>query len=100
LSSRSATGGMHVVSNFSHLESKIVVLETKLNGLSVQQRAQNSQASLVSYSHCQALDYILSSCPYLAHQLFTSQKHVNMAYQRPKHDPFSPYFNFGAEKSL
>ena len=36
---------------------------------------------------------MLSSCPYFAHQLSTCQEHVNMVYQRPKNDPFSPYFN-------
>jgi len=85
---------MRVISDVSHLKSKIVVLENMLKGLSVQQ-PQNFQTSLVSYSHCQALDHTLRSCPYFAHELSTSQEHVNMAYQRPKNDPFSPYFNPG-----
>jgi len=94
LSSRLARGGMHAVSDVIHLESKIAVLENMLKGLSVQQ-SQNSQASLVSCSHCQALDHTLSSCPYFAHQLSTGQEHINMAYQRPKSDPHSPFFNPG-----
>jgi len=85
---------MHAVSDVSYLESKIAVLENMLKGLSVQQ-PQNSQTSLVSCSHCQALDHVLSSCPYFAHQLSTRQEHVNMAYQRPKSDPYSPFFNPG-----
>ena len=36
LSYRLVRGGMHVVSNVSHLESKIAVLENMLKGLSVQ----------------------------------------------------------------
>ena len=67
MSSRLARGRMHAVCDVSHLESKIVVLENMLKGLSVQQ-PQNSQTSLVSYSHCQALDHTLSSCPYFAYQ--------------------------------
>jgi len=59
---------MHAVSNVSHLESKIVILENMLKGLSVQQ-LQNSQTTLMSCSHCQALDHTLSSCPYFAHKL-------------------------------
>ena len=51
LSSRLARGGIHAVSNVSHLESKIVVLENILKALSVQQ-PQNSRTSLVSCSHC------------------------------------------------
>jgi len=37
LSSRLARGGMHAVSDVSHLESKIAVLENMLKGLSFQQ---------------------------------------------------------------
>jgi len=69
LSSRMARRDMHVVSSASHLKSTIVVLENMLKGLSVQ--LQNSQASLVSCSHCQALDHTLSSCTYFSHQLST-----------------------------
>ena len=79
LSFRLARGAMHAVSDVSHLEYKNVVLENMLKGLSVQQ-PQNSQTSLVSCFHGQALDHTLSSCPYFAHQLSTGQEHVNMAY--------------------
>jgi len=84
--------GLHAISDVSHLEYKITVLENMMEGLSIQQH-QNSQTSLVSCSHCQALDHALSSCPYFTHQLSTGQVHVNIAYQRPKNDPFFPYFN-------
>ena len=83
---------MYPISDVSNLEFKIVVLENMLKGLSVQQ-SQNFKTSLVSCSHCQALSCTLSSCPYFAHLLSTSQEHVNMAYQRSKNGPFSPYFN-------
>ena len=53
LSSKFVRGGMHVVSDVSHLVSKITVLGNMLKGLSVQQ-PQNFQTSLVSCSHCQA----------------------------------------------
>ena len=94
LSSRLARGDMQGVSNMSHIEPKIVVLEQMLKGLLVHQ-PQSSQASLVSCSHCQALDHTLSSYPYFAHQYSIGEEHVNMAYQRPKNDPFSPYVNLG-----
>jgi len=70
LSSRLARGSMHVVSNVSHLEYKIAVSENMLKGLLVQQ-PQNSQTSLVSCCHCQALDHTLSSYPHFGHQLST-----------------------------
>jgi len=72
LISRLVRGGMHVVFDVSHLESKIVVLENMLKGLLVWQ-PKNSQTSLMSCSHCQALDHTLSSCPYFTHQLSTGQ---------------------------
>ena len=71
---------MHVVSDVSHLESKITGLENMLKGLSVQQ-PQNSQTSLVSCYHCQALDHTLSSCPYFTQQFSTGQENINMTYQ-------------------
>ena len=52
LSSRITRGGLHSISDVSHLESKIVVLENMLKGLSPQM-PQISQASTVSCSHCQ-----------------------------------------------
>ena len=78
LRSRLARGGMHVVYDVSHLEFKIVVLEKMLKDLSVQ---QNSQAFLVSYSNCWALDQTLNSCPYFAYHFSSRQEHINMAYQ-------------------
>ena len=47
----------------------------------------------MSCSHCQALDHSLSACPYFAHQLTTEQGQASMVTQRPKNDPYSPYFN-------
>ena len=58
LSSRFATNGLHSISNVSHLESKIAVLENMLKGLSPQ-IPQLSQTSTVSCSHYQSLDYSL-----------------------------------------
>ena len=92
LSSRITRGGLHFVSEVSHLESKIVVLENVLKGLS-SQMPQISQTSTVSCSHCQALDQSLSSCPYFTHQLATGQEQASTAFQRLKNDPFSPYYN-------
>jgi len=63
-----------------------------LKGLSPQM-PQMSQTSTISCSHCQALDHSLSAYPYFAHQLTTRQEQVSMAFQRPKNDPFSPYYN-------
>jgi len=62
LSSRLVGGGVHAIFDVTHLESKIAILENMLKGLSVQQ-SQNSQTSLVSCSHCHALDHTLSYCP-------------------------------------
>ena len=73
LSSRLVRGGMHTVSDVSYLESKITILENMLKGLSVQQ-PQNSQTSLVSCFHYQALNHTLSSYPYFVHQLFIGQE--------------------------
>jgi len=56
---------------------------------------QLSQTSSVSCSHCQALDYSLRACPYFDHQLATRREQASMAFQRPKNDPFSPYYNPG-----
>jgi len=89
-----ARGGLHSISYVSHLESKIVVLENMLKGLSPQM-TQLSQTSTVSCSHCQVLDHSLSACPYFAHQLAIGQEKASMAIQRPKNDPFFPYYNPG-----
>jgi len=85
---------LHSASDVSHLESKNVILENMLKGLSPQM-PQISQTSTVSCSHCQALDHSLSACPYFAHQLGTGQEQASMAFQKPKNDPFSPYYNPG-----
>jgi len=55
----------------SQLESKMVVLENILKGLSIQ-TSQTSQTSIVSCSHCEDLDRTLSSYPYFSHQLSTA----------------------------
>ena len=78
----------------SHLESKVAALENMLKGLTPQM-TQLSLTSSVSCSHCQALDHSLSACPYFAHQLATGQEQASMAFQRPKNDPFSPFYNPG-----
>jgi len=65
-----------------------------LQGLSLQ-IPQISQTSTVSCSHCQALDHSLSVCPYFAYQLATGQEQASMALQRPKNNPFFPYYNLG-----
>ena len=78
----------------SHLESKVAALENMLKGLTPQM-TQLPQTSSVSCSHCQALDHSLSACPYFAHQLATGQEQASMAFQRPKNDPFSPFYNPG-----
>jgi len=46
-------------------------------------------------SQCHALDHTLSTCPYFAHHLASSQEQVNMAYERPKNDPYAPTFDPG-----
>ena len=71
---------MYSVSDVSHLESKIAVLESMLKGLSPQ-ISQLSQTSTVSYSHCQALNHSLSACPYFAHQLATEQEQASMFFR-------------------
>ena len=50
LSSRFARGGTHSISDISHLESKIVVLENMLKGLSIQ-TPQISHTSMMCCSH-------------------------------------------------
>jgi len=90
LNSRLARGGLHLISDVSHLESKIVVLENMMKGLSPQ-LSQLSQTSIVSCSHCQSMDHSLSACPYFAHQLATEQEQASMAFQKPKNNPFSPF---------
>jgi len=99
LSSRITKGALHYVSDVNHLESKIVVLENMLKGLS-SQMPHMSQTSTVSCSHRQALDHSLSACPYFAHQLATGQEQASMAFQRTKNDPFSPYYNPGWKNHL
>ena len=74
---------MRYVSDVSHSDYKIAVLENMLNRLSVQ-TPQASQTSIVSCSHNQALNHTLSSCPHLPHQLSTGQKQVNVTYKRPR----------------
>jgi len=65
-----------------------------LKGLS-SQMPQMSQTSTMSCSHCQALGHSLSACPYFPHQLASGQDQLSMAIQRPKNNPFSPYYNPG-----
>ena len=79
LSSRFARSGLHSVSDVSHLEFKIAVLENMLNGLSPQ-ISQLSQTSTVSCSYCQTLDHSLGACPYFAHQLAIGQEQASMAF--------------------
>jgi len=83
LSSRIARGGLHFVSDVSHLESKVAALENMLKGLTPQM-TQLSQTATASCSHCQALDHSLSACPYFAHQLATGQEQGSMAFQRAR----------------
>jgi len=92
LSSRIARGGLHSISDISHLESKITVLENMLKGLSPQM-SQLSKTSTVSCSHCQALDHSLSAYPHFAHPSAAEQEQTSMAFQRPKNGPLSPYYN-------
>jgi len=70
---------LHSVSDVSHLESKIIVLENMLKELSPS-TPHTSQTSLVSCFHCQNLDRSLSACPYLPHQLATRQEQVSMVF--------------------
>ena len=65
LSSRLARRKMHDVSNVSHVESKIAVLENILKGLFIQQPS-TSQTSMLSCSHYQTFDHTLSLCPFFA----------------------------------
>ena len=51
LSSRFTRGGLHSISDVSHLEPKIAILENILNGLSPQM-SQLSQTSTLCCSHC------------------------------------------------
>ena len=89
LNSRISRGGLHFISDGSHLESKTLVLKNILKGLSPQM-SQMSQTSIVSCPHCQALHHSLSACPYFAHQLASRQEQASIAFQTPKNDPFSP----------
>ena len=57
---------MHSISDVSHLESKIAVLENMLKGL-LGQTPHTSQISIVSYSHCLAIEHTVSVCPHFAH---------------------------------
>ena len=57
---------MHSISDVSHLESKIAVLENMLKGL-LGQTPHTSQISIVSYSHCLAIEHTVSACPHFAH---------------------------------
>jgi len=85
---------LHSVSDVRHLESKIVVLENMLKGLSPQV-SQLSQISTVFCSYYQVLDHSLNAYAYLVHQLATEQEQASMAFQRPQNDLFSPYYNPG-----
>ena len=78
---------MHSVSNVSHLESKITVLENTLKGLSPQM-SQLSQTSTVCCSHCQTLYHSLSACPYFAHQLATEQEQASTSSTDLRMTPF------------
>jgi len=89
LSYRFARGGLHSVSDVSHLESKIIVLESMLKGLS-RQIPHISQTSMVSCSHYKVLDHSLSVYSHFAHQLSAGQEQASMAFQRPKNYPFFP----------
>ena len=79
LSSTLARGGLHFVSDVSHLESKIVVLENMLKELS-HQIPHISQTFMVSCSHYEALGHSLSVYYYFAHQLSIGIEQVNKAY--------------------
>ena len=94
LSSRVSRGGLHSISDVSHLKSKIAVMENMLKGLSPHM-SQMSQTSIVSCSHYYALDHSLSACPYFAHQLAIGQEQASMVFQRSKNDPFFPCYNPG-----
>ena len=48
----------------------------------------------------QSLDHTLSVYPYYAPQLSTGTEQVNMAYQRPRNDPFAPTYNPGWRNHL
>jgi len=96
LSSRIANvkGGLHAVSDLNHIESRFTALENQLKGLTIQQ-PQIFQSATIICSHCQSPDHTLSACPHYAHQLSTGTEQVNMAYQRPRNDPFAPTYNPG-----
>jgi len=57
---------MHSISNMSHLEYKIVVLEDMVKGLFVQ-TPQTAKTFMVSCAHYEALNCTLSSYPFLTH---------------------------------
>ena len=61
-----AKGGMHTVSDLSHIESTFTVLENQLKGLTLQS-PQVFQSTSMTCSHCQSIDDTLSACPFYAH---------------------------------
>ena len=84
-------GRIHAMFDLSHLKSKFYALENMIKGL-VSHKSPPSQTPDMC-SQCNALDHTLRTCPYFTHQLASNQEQVNMAYQRPKNDPYAPSFN-------
>ena len=94
ISRHNGTGGhIHTVSNLSHLESRLLALENVMKGLVLHQSPPSQ--TLEMCSQCHTMDHTLSTCPYFAHHLASSQEQVNMIYQRPKNNPYTPTFNPG-----
>jgi len=79
------------VSYLSNLESRFATLENMMKGLVLQESPHSQTPDMCP--QCHPLEHTLSTCPYFAHNLASWQKQVNMAYQRPKNDPYAPTFN-------
>ena len=70
-----AKGGLHAVSDMSHIESRFTALENQLKGLTIQQ-PQVFESATITCFHCKSPDHTLSACPYYAHQLSIGTEQV------------------------
>ena len=95
-------GEIHAVADTTYIGTRIAALENMLKGLVMPQQPTNYPTpQLVAYSHCQSLDHSLSTCPMFSQHLATGQEQgqVNVAFQRPKFDPYSSTYNLGWAKN-
>ncbi|PKA55602.1 hypothetical protein AXF42_Ash006804 [Apostasia shenzhenica] len=90
----SSKGGIYTVPETQLLEAKIAAIDQQLRSLNIQQN-QNQNLIASSCSYCHALNHTLSSCPSFANQLSVEPEQANLAYARPKNDPFALTYNPG-----